>query len=104
MSNVAVRSGFAYRTASGVAFFAEEVTYELEVWKHLGGDRLVAKMLPWLAYCSGPAPACSTAFSGQNSDPGIKGASTRQTKIRRLYGRLLDPAGFGGTCYNSSES
>ncbi|MDE0530019.1 MAG: transposase [Albidovulum sp.] len=35
----AVRGGFEYRTVRDVAFFAEEVVYELEVWKLPGGAR-----------------------------------------------------------------
>ncbi|MDE0305107.1 MAG: hypothetical protein OXI87_09515, partial [Albidovulum sp.] len=45
----AVRGGFEYRTVRDVAFFAEEVVYELEVWKLPGGGRLVAKMPPGVA-------------------------------------------------------
>ncbi|MDE0112844.1 MAG: hypothetical protein OXN84_11240 [Albidovulum sp.] len=37
----AVRGGVEYRTVREVAFFAEEVVYELEVWKLPGGGRLV---------------------------------------------------------------
>ncbi|MDE0534409.1 MAG: hypothetical protein OXI01_23595 [Albidovulum sp.] len=57
-----VRGGFGYRAVRDVPFFAEEVVYELEVWKLPGGGRLVAKMPPGPPTCrglptsSGPAP------------------------------------------------
>ncbi|MDE0114278.1 MAG: hypothetical protein OXN84_18575 [Albidovulum sp.] len=79
MPDGAVRGGLEYRTFRDVSFFAEEVVYELEVWKLPGGGRFVAKMPPGPPKCrglptsSGPAPR--HGFAARQFDARVRAVS-----------------------------